>query len=425
MLIKNMRIIIPHAYNVKGGVERTTISLIKEFINLISQVILILPDRQIPYFKTMLPPSGKLIYETFSWPQKEQKYQRICFKVAKRILLEIKKIINSSLIKRAVHKIKKTESNLRLDHLCRKYKATHCLYMITGGQRAPKINIPLAVILYDLYWHYKPDRYPKDFRDARDNNLKEWLEKADVLFSISNFTRNNIIRIFPQYKDKIKTVSLAADPDNMGKEHSAMSLDLKEDVPVFYYPASLNAMHKNFYKLFSAAKKLAHKQLQFKIIITGRDTERLLSADKSKPRQDEQARIFYMENRKLLEEHIEVRGYCSREKVEELYKRCFCVVLPSKLESSSLLPLTEALARGILVISSDIEEIKEYIDLYKCSDRVKLFPVDEDDILANEMEDVLNYPPKRMSPDRISKIFSHWTWANVAKADLKYLQEIN
>ena len=91
-----MRIIIPHAYNVKGGVERVTIFLIREFEKIFDKVIFILPNTNMAYFQKILPPSNKLIYETFSWPKNMRSWKRLLFKNIHHNLLRLEKRKNPS-----------------------------------------------------------------------------------------------------------------------------------------------------------------------------------------------------------------------------------------------------------------------------------------------------------------------------------------
>ena len=110
----------------------------------------------------------------------------------------------------------------------------------------PRYQKTLAAILYDVWWHFEPERYPKPLREKRDKNLKEWLRKADILFSISTATKDFIAKISPNYSHKIKAIPLGSDfsfsnyrnskyefPENFNKE------------PLFFYPASHSGYQKN------------------------------------------------------------------------------------------------------------------------------------------------------------------------------------
>ena len=382
-----MRLIIPHAYNVPGGVEKTAVSLIGEFIKLIERVIFVLPPDKIAYFKELFAGSDRLIYESFTPPPS-----------AKREIFDS-----------------------RLNYLIKKHKATHCLYMITGGQAVPEVNIPLAVIGHDLYWHFKPELYSESFRQKRDKNLREWLGKADFLFTVSNSTRDDVVKLFPQFQDKIKIILNAVDINEIFKKDT---LPARQDkMPFFFYPASHAGYQKNFATLFKAAHRLASKGLNFKLVIAGRETEKLTGDQPFSGRQDEEARLFFKKKRDLLNPHIKVLGFCEREKIEALYRDCLCVVLPSRYEGFGL-PLAEALARGSYIICSDIATYREQVALYNCNDMVHFFSLDDIDLLAKYMEKFLLKPKEKLPLEQIKERFSHWTWQDVAREYIHCLENI-
>lgn len=379
-----MRLIIPHAYNVPGGVERVTVSLIREFEKLIDSIIFVLPEKNRDYFQEIIPSSKKIIYESFKIGQKERNNELRC--------------------------------------LIKKHHATHCLYMITGGQPVPKISIPLAVILYDVYWHFAPQRYAEEFRKKRDKNLKEWLQKASIAFSISGSTKADIDKFFFQFKNKIKVIPLAADVNYESLQTKELSI-AKGEAPIFFYPASHAGYQKNFLTLFRTVHTLATKGLNFKVVISGRETEKLIGDGSFSGNQDEEARLFYQKKKDVLSKHIETLGFCSRERIEDLYNKCRCVVLPSRYEGFGL-PLIEALSRGCYAICSDIPTHQEQIALYDCSDMVKIFVPDDTERLAQLMEETIIDPKKRVPQEEIKKRFSHRTWKQVAKEHINCLESV-
>ena len=377
-----MRLIIPHAYNVAGGVEKVTVSLIREFEKIIESVIFILPEKNTAYFQEILTNSDNIIYESF--------------------------------------KTRKKERDNELNDLIQKHQATHCLYTITGGQSVPKINIPFAVIVPDVYWHFSPDKYTDEFRRERDRNLEEWLKRSSIVFTISESTKKDINNIFPKFKIKLKAIPLAADV-NQETFKTPQFLNNQEQVPFFFYPASHSGYQKNFITLFKAIKELVSKGLRFKVIIAGRETDKLTGNEPFSGNQDEEARMFYQKNKDIISKRIETLGFCTREKIEELYGTCRCVVLPSKYEGFGL-PLIEALSRGCYAICSDIKPHKEQVDIYKCKDRVSFFPPQDEDRLAEFIEEVITIPKKRLPQEDIAERFSHWTWKDVAQDYIRCLE---
>ena len=67
-----MKILVPDERSITGGVERVTLSVIREWVEMVERVervVWVLPEYRIPYFKSLLPASERLVYETFLWPK--------------------------------------------------------------------------------------------------------------------------------------------------------------------------------------------------------------------------------------------------------------------------------------------------------------------------------------------------------------------
>ena len=375
-----MRILVPHAYNVKGGVEKTAVSLIREFAELADRVIFVLPDSTMEYFKGMLPPSEKLVYESFTWPDD--------------LITKVNKVIYKS----------------RLEYLIKKHKVTHCLYPIINGQRVPDINIPVFGVLHDLYWRFLEHISDED-KSKREKELCEWAEKSSIVFTNSEATRKEAILRLPAYAGKFKAVPWAIDIPDVSPQDF---IQQQGGNAVFYYPSAHFSRQKNHITLLKAAAVLAAKDLRFKIIISGEDIERMAGEEPFDKPWQEECRVFFHNNINVLSKHIELADFCPREKVESFYSEASCVVLPSTYEGFGL-PLAEALARGVPVICSDLDVFREQVSLYGCADTVHFFPVGDINALAGRLREFINNPVRRVSSDRVRERFLHWTWENVAK----------
>ncbi len=358
-----------------------TVSLVREFSGLIDRVIFVLPADAMEYFKGLLPPSEKLIYEPLNWPGD------------------------------LISKIKKRLCGSRLEYLIKKHKATHCLYPIINGQKVPDITIPVFGILYDLYWRFL-EHISDDRKLKREKELREWAQRSASVFTISETTRKEAISRLSAYAHRFKAVPLAIDMPNELFQNSAITGSGKV---VFYYPSAHFSRQKNQITLLKAAITLSAKSLQFKIIVSGEDIERIAGEDHFDRPWQEECRVFFHDNMNILSKHIELSGFCSHEKVESFYSEASCVILPSTYEGFGL-PLAEALARGMPVICTDLNVFHEQVDLYKCSDRVEFFPKEDAAALAKKMEEFLKSPKAQLSAEDVKNRFLHWTWKDVAKA---------
>jgi len=74
-----MKIVIPIVFYRKGGVERVIISLIPSLLEYVEKIIIVLPRKEIEYFKSLMPDSDKLIYEDFAFYPKSFETKLIYF----------------------------------------------------------------------------------------------------------------------------------------------------------------------------------------------------------------------------------------------------------------------------------------------------------------------------------------------------------
>ena len=308
--------------------------------------------------------------------------------------------------------------------------------MITNFQNVPRISIPIASCILDLYWRAFPERYSNKFKNRIDENLRTWLDKSAVLFAISKKTFDDLVEFFPIYKHKIKFIPIAsvvATDDNV--ENDIVDFDKK--LLNFYYPAGFS-YRKNHHLLLEAVYKLALKGYMFKVVFTGEGTENITGdnsllptglkakmsfGSKHKMQQladREKCRLFYQEHKEILKQFVLAMGYCHSETVKAFYGCCSCVVLPSSFEGFGL-PFAEAITRGCPVICSDIDTFREQVDLYDCEDLIDFFPDKDVNALVNRLENFLRNPKVRLSPTEVKERFSRWEWKDVA---VRYLNEM-
>lgn len=421
-----MRIVIPIEFYRKGGVERVIISLIPNLLEFTEKIIILLPRKDIEYFQSLIPASEKLIYEDFTFYKNS--FEPKVFYLYRLIAALYKKLKLSQIHQRFSDTIARHRIEARINQVIRHHNADHCLYAIINRIIPPKVNVTLSGIAYDLFWQFAPLTYTEDFRETYKEPLKQWLDQADLIFSISQKTKDDILTVFPNatYEKKIKAVPLAGFADR------AIAKDdfEKTEVVTFYYPSSFG-IYKDHLTLLKAGIKLAQKGLKFKIVLIGKETDSLVngelklsqqSATKEYPAYLEACYQTYQENKEIISQYIEGLGYQDYETLEFYYQTCSCVVFPSKYEGFGL-AIAEAIVQGIPVIASDLEVFKEQVDLYQCSDRVSFYRAGDVDALADRLEQFILNPLPRLLPEAIAATTNLWTWKDVAKQYIKLLQD--
>jgi glycosyltransferase involved in cell wall biosynthesis len=429
-----MRLIVPIEYYRRGGVEREIYSIIKELGKEIEQIILILPKKEIVRFQNALPNSEAIVYESLAWEPLSVQC-RIVSLLNKFLSLSVK--IKAQKIEQLIKNIRRQyETEFRIRYLAREYKATHCLYFLTNRLTPPNLDIPLAMVSHDVFWRFAPLTYPESYVKEYDLSLLEWLNKVDLVFTVSEKTRRDILSIFPGFSQKIQTIPNSGLP---AKSSLSPNFSVSEDnssefiteVPIFYYPSSFG-IYKDHLTIIKAGIKLAQKNLKFKIVLIGKETDNLIAGKISLSQQSHsqeyvdylhQCQQIYQNNENLIKEYFEGLGYSEEEVVERWYQKCSCVVVPSKYEGFGL-ALSEAIVRGLPVIASNLEVFQEQVELYKCGDRVDFFPVSDVEALANCMEQLLLNPKNKLSAEEADKRFSNWTWNHAAKQYIDFLEQL-
>ncbi|MGD1702028.1 glycosyltransferase [Dapis sp. BLCC M229] len=431
-----MKLILPIEFYRKGGVERVICGTVEEWIEIeeVEEIILILQKKDIPHFQEKLPKSPIIKYESFTLPSKS---------LQSGILSIIKKFSSLSSnfkakkVKRFFKRLsRKYQSQLSIRYLANRYQATHCLYFLANQLTPPDLDIPLAMVTHDVFWRFAPLSYPESYVRKYDLSLLEWLKKVNIVFTVSEKTRQDIISVFPEFTSKIITIANSGFPTKSNASQRLLGLAENShesigDLPIFYLPSSFG-VYKDHLTLLKAGIKLAQKNLKFKIVLIGKETDNLIAGkitlSQQKKSQEyidyvDQCQEISQNNQNIMQEYFEGLGYCSDEDVEKWYRNSSCVVFPSKYEGFGL-ALSEAVVRGIPAIVSDLEVFREQVDLYKCSDLVDFFPIGDVDALANCMEKFIFNPRKRLSAEEIDTRFSHWTWRETAKEYVRLLGEL-
>lgn len=421
-----MKIVIPIEFYRKGGVERVIVSLIPSLLEYVEQIIIVLPRNQIQYFQSLMPDSEQLIYEDFAfYPDSFETKFIYLYSLLATVYKKLKLTTIHNLFSRRIERLRiEARINQIIDH----YQADHCFYPMINRITPPNVKVPLSGLAHDLFWRFAPLTYSESYQEPYDEALKEWLDKADIIFTNSQKTKNEITQVFPNatYASKLKAVPLAG----YVEESNLKSSLVKSELVTFYFPSSFG-IYKDHLTLLKATIQLAKKGLNFKIVLIGKETDdfvqgnlQLSQQSKTQEYQDYLAECtrLYQENKEIFESHIKGLGYQDYETLQFYYQTCSCVVFPSKYEGFGL-AIAEAILQGIPVIASDLEVFQEQVELYNCPERVQFYPRGDADSLANCLEQFILSPIPRLLPADIPSKINIWTWEDVAKKYVELLKE--
>jgi glycosyltransferase involved in cell wall biosynthesis len=332
------------------------------------------------------------------------------------ISYNISRIISKFIPPRYLRKLQKNLAEraklFRLKSIIRRYSITHLLYLAVFDQKPPSVSIPTFGIVYDI-------NFDSRWHDKCLANLRRWCYSSTGVFTISRWSKQQISEFAYGFEDKIFAVPIAISPVNISQSYTK---PLKKDLPcpILLYPASLGP-HKNHSTLLEALQSLHSKGYVFKLILCGKGTRRLIDESILEDSKLKAAKSILSTTIPGFRSCVEVLGNIEQENLEQLYKEADFVVLPSTYEGFGL-PLSEAAARGVRIICSDIPPFREQIDLYKINQGVRFVKGSRPADWALAIQTELDQPyHMRLAPCDISVALENWGWPDVARAYLKLM----
>ena len=397
-----IRLLIPDELPYSGGIERVAYELVRRWLKTIEKIIWVLPADRVESIPCSFPDSERLCVEPL-YPSLSGRATS-----ARGIREGLKSIVRRApIMHRGARKaISRIVSN-RLEELAVRHEATHCFTLYAQHQGVPELRIPVVGLIHDLNWRWFPENFPAGFLGELERGIAGWMEKADAIATPSKYTRDVLIENMPECEGKISTVPWSAE----SAKDAFFSVRRTNKTPTFYYPAGALA-HKNHLTLFMATNLLAEERLTFRVILSGKGTDRLLGQSPFENTGVEKCRLFFEHNRTRLESRIEGYGYGSTETIGGFFRESLAIVLPSFFEGFGL-PLIEGLSYGKLILASDIPAFREQVELYDCAKFVRFFRSDDPAQLASLMREAVLNPPEPVDRVAIDSLLERWTWNDV------------
>jgi hypothetical protein len=384
-----LRLLVVDEEIIAGGVETIRVNLIPELARFCESLVWVLPEPAASSFREKIPAVPTLQIENLGWPKGT--LQWLAGAMARRLP---DGLAQSNVKSRVLG----WTMDARLRLLARQSRAACCLTTCVFSQPPPQTGLPLAGIVCDLN---------PSISDAIKENMVRWLDAAQVVFGISEFTCNELRRVAPRYAGKVHVAALAAPPVKL------MCPDTAQDEKIdFYLPAASNP-HKGHLLFFRACRLLARRGLDFRAVLSGPGMDGFLKGRTFADPAMEEARRFLEENAGELGRRILVAGDVSPAQVESLYTSAGCIVLASRYEGFGL-PLAEALVRGKEIICSNIPPFAEQVVTYNAFDRVQFFEPGDCDQIAEAMATTLQ-SAKLSDNEEVSRRMQRWTWTDVAR----------
>jgi len=283
------------------------------------------------------------------------------------------------------------------------FSPTHYLPLYTG--------VPSVISILDVSYLYFPNLFKK--KDLYQ--LKLWggysIKKAKKIITISNSSKNDIIKMYGVNSDKVSVVYPGIKIQNSEFKIQNME-ELKKKFgissPYILFVGTLQP-RKNIIRLieaFSKLKDLRSKTEDLSLVIVGKkgwQFEDILNAPKK----------YNVENR------VKFLDSVTDEDLPGIYKNALCFCLPSLYEGFGL-PILEAMQYGCPVATSNVSSLPEaggeaalYFNPEDVDDIVRVLGLMiKDERLRNEMV--------KNGYEQVKK----FSWDKTAKETIKVLEEV-
>lgn len=220
-------------------------------------------------------------------------------------------------------------------------------YIIPPGVKGKKI-----AFVHDMAYRAYPDTLKKETKAALSTSMERTCKIADCIITISEFSKQEIIKYLNVPENKIHVISLGVDTKYYHSNYTEQMIQAVKDKygiheKYLFYQGTLEP-RKNLKKLIEAYA------ISIKNIPYAPD---LILAGKKGWMYDE---IFETVKLFKLEEKVKFLGYIELEEIPKLMSGAIAFVYPSLYEGFGLPPL-EAMACGAPVIASNVSSIPEVV----------------------------------------------------------------
>ncbi len=277
---------------------------------------------------------------------------------------------------------------------------------------SPLLNkIPAVVTVHDVSFLEHPEYFTANRRSQLRLTVGRSVRTAARILTVSEFSRDAILRAYDVDASKVRVIPNAANPDFrvIGRERArrAVSERVRFDAPFILSVGDLQP-RKNQIGLIEAFSRLLTECPQFThhLVLTGKETW-------FTPKVLEAAKASGFASR------IHFTGFVSDEDLLELYNACDLFVFPSFYEGFGL-PILEAMACGRAVACSNTSSMPEVAD-----GAGLLFNPHKTGEITRALKDILLDSELRGRMERLGlQRAAGFTWKKSARATLDVYKEV-
>ena len=235
---------------------------------------------------------------------------------------------------------------VKLLKLYKKYDIVHFLdYATPALYKGKKI-----ATIHDMAMHTMKDKYTKGQVLTKTTLLKNTIKNADKLICISEFTKNELLKYYPNVDEsKIEVVYNGFEYNEIDLTQQTIDSTLNKFNITKDYLLFVGTLspHKNIERIIEAFNKVRNEGYDYQLVICGK--KGWLYED-----------IFKKVKELKLEHEVIFTDYVTNEELEVLYKNTKLFVFPSLYEGFGFPPI-EAMARKVPVLTSREGAITEVV----------------------------------------------------------------
>jgi glycosyltransferase involved in cell wall biosynthesis len=273
---------------------------------------------------------------------------------------------------------------------------------------APRFSpIPTAISIMDLSYIHFPELFTKHDLYQLVNWTKYSAKNAKKIFTISNFSRDDIIKTYGKEPKDVVTTYLGI-KQILGSKQKALSMEeLKKkfgiDGNYILFVGTLQP-RKNIAKLIEAFAEIKNKKI--KLVVVGKKGwlwEEIMQAPEKYG----------------VKERVKFLDFVGDEDLPSLYKNASCFVLPSLYEGFGL-PVLEAMKYGCPVLTSNVSSLPEV-----GGDACLYFDPKSTDEIAQKIDQVIS--DEKLRQEMIEKGYNQvkkFSWEKTAKETLNVLEKL-
>ncbi len=206
----------------------------------------------------------------------------------------------------------------------------------------------LVCVFHDVAFFAHPEFSTDENRRFCTDQIDEAKRRADLIVTVSEFSRQEIARYTGIPLARIRAIHEAADPRYRPLPHARVPARLAAAIgaePFVLYVGSLEPRKNLLTLVQSYAELVREKTARGRLVIAGGSGWK--NSD-----------VFAAIERLHLQEHVICTGFVSDEELVALYNTAACCVYPTLYEGFGL-PVVEAMACGCPVITTRVASIPE------------------------------------------------------------------